>query len=158
MRLSWLDYFFELVQVNERRSSCIRRKVGAVAFDPNTKRVLSMGYNGAPAGVQECIKRGTCYRQENDIPSGMREELCFAVHAEQNLICYAARFGVPLKGAWVCVSCKPCLSCLKALKSVGIERVIFKEDYPVENYLYSILAEGIDLLSYTEAKGEVSLW
>jgi len=150
-RISWLDYFFELVQVNAARSSCLRRQVGAVAVDPTSKRVLAQGYNGAPAKIEECLQRG-CYRESRGIPSGHREELCFAVHAEQNLLAYAARFGVSLDKSWVFVSCKPCLTCLKLLYSAGIKLIVYQDDYPTEEFIYQQIAHRLPLISRAQAE------
>lgn len=84
--LNWHDYYFELAKTVAKRSSCLRNQVGAVIVDPETKRVLSTGYNGTPTGVQSCYDRGVCFRIENNIESGTRYETCRSVHAEQNAI------------------------------------------------------------------------
>ncbi len=90
-RLSWPDYFMNLANQISRQSTCLRRKVGALAV--RDKRILATGYNGAPAGLKHCAETG-CLRDQLNIPSGERHELCRAVHAEQNVICQAASSGV----------------------------------------------------------------
>jgi dCMP deaminase len=108
------------------RSTCLRRKVGAVAVKNN--RILATGYNGAPSGHAHCLDIG-CLRQERGIPSGQRHELCRAVHAEQNVIIQAARHGVSLDGAETYCTTQPCFICAKMLINCGIERVYVTEMY-----------------------------
>ena len=140
MRKPWPQFFMELAQKVAAQSTCKRRQIGAVAVDPSTKRVLALGFNGAPPKVRHCSET-SCYRQDRLIPSGQREELCFAVHAEQNLVATAARFGVSLAGSHVFVLARPCITCLKLLVSAGVEKVYFLEDYPVDPDLYQTILE-----------------
>jgi dCMP deaminase len=109
------------------RSTCLRRKVGAVAVKNN--RILATGYNGAPSGHAHCLNIG-CLRQERNIPSGQRHELCRAVHAEQNVIIQAARFGMPLDGANLYCTTQPCFICAKMLINCGIGKIYVAETYP----------------------------
>ncbi|MCK5286685.1 MAG: dCMP deaminase family protein [Thermodesulfovibrionia bacterium] len=84
MRPDWDKYFIEVAKVISSRSTCMRRKYGAVIVKDNV--IISTGYNGAPRGVENCIDLQRCKRKELNIPSGERYELCEAVHAEQNAI------------------------------------------------------------------------
>jgi dCMP deaminase len=84
LRLDWNNYFIEIAKVISLRSTCIRRKYGAVIVKDNV--IISTGYNGAPRGVENCIDLQRCKRKELNVPSGERYELCEAVHAEQNAI------------------------------------------------------------------------
>ena len=77
------DYFLKIAAVVAERSTCRRHHVGAVAV--KNKHILTTGYNGAPAGTKDCLELG-CLRDQNHIPSGIRHEICRAVHAEQNVI------------------------------------------------------------------------
>ena len=106
MRSDWTTYFMGIADLVAQRSTCLRRKVGAVAV--KDKRIVSTGYNGAPSGIRHCAEVG-CLRQELGIPSGQRHEICRAVHAEQNVIVEAARFGIPLAGAELYCTTLPCL-------------------------------------------------
>ncbi|MBF0253451.1 MAG: dCMP deaminase family protein, partial [Candidatus Omnitrophica bacterium] len=92
-RPSWDEYFLDIAELVSTRSTCMRRRVGAVVV--KNKQVLATGYNGAPSGVEHCEKTG-CIRQQMSIPSGERHELCRALQAEQNAILQDARHGVPL--------------------------------------------------------------
>ena len=80
------------------RSTCLRRKVGAVAV--KDRRILATGYNGAPSGLSHCLDIG-CMREKLKVPSGERHELCRALHAEQNIIIQAARHGGTIEGATI---------------------------------------------------------
>ena len=98
----WDHRFMEMARLVSGWASCNRRKVGAVIV--KDKRVMTTGYNGAPAGIRTCVERGECLRQKMGIPSGQRHELCYAVHAEQNAIIQAAKLGINISGASICES------------------------------------------------------
>lgn len=131
-----------MAQLAAERSSCLRRKVGAVAV--LDKRVVATGYNGAPMGVLECLERG-CLRQELNVPSGERHELCRGVHAEQNLITQAALHGVKLDGCTVYCTNQPCFICAKLLVNVRCKTVYFKDPYPDQMTTDLLYEAGIDL-------------
>jgi dCMP deaminase len=126
-RPSWDEYFLEMAQLVSKRSTCLRRQVGAVAV--RDKRVLATGYNGAPSGLAHCTDIG-CIRQKAGIPSGQRQELCRGLHAEQNVIIQAGIHKVDLKGATLYVTNQPCVTCTKMLISTGIEEIIILDGYP----------------------------
>ena len=124
----WDKRFMELTVQVGTWSSCFRRKVGAVIV--RDKRVMTTGYNGAPAGIASCIERGECLREKLNIPSGTRAELCYGVHAEQNAIIQAAKLGVSIDGATLYCTHQPCVICAKIIINSGIRRVVYKEGYP----------------------------
>jgi len=109
------------------RSTCLRRQVGAVIV--KDKRVLSTGYNGAPAGLEHCLDIG-CLREELGIPSGERHELCRAIHAEQNAIIQAATSGTSIEGATLYCTTSPCVLCAKVLINSGIKEIYAAGGYP----------------------------
>ena len=78
----------EMAVLTAKRSTCLRRKVGAVIV--KDKHIIATGYNGAPRGIMHCAERGGCVREKLGVPSGERHELCMALHAEQNAIIQAA--------------------------------------------------------------------
>lgn len=129
MRPSWDQYFMDIVEMIKGRSTCLRRKVGAVIV--KDRRILTSGYNGAPSGCKHCEEVG-CLREELGIPSGQRHELCRASHAEQNAIVQAAMHGVSIEGGTIYVTAQPCVICSKLIINAGIKRVVFKGDYPDE--------------------------
>ncbi|HHY13797.1 MAG TPA: cytidine deaminase, partial [Thermoanaerobacterales bacterium] len=91
MRPTWDEYFMKMAYLTSERSTCLRRQVGAILVKDN--RVITTGYNGAPAGLKHCKEVG-CIRGKENIPSGERHELCRGIHAEQNAIIQAAIMGV----------------------------------------------------------------
>ena len=120
------EYFMEMAQLVAKRSTCLRRHVGAVLV--KDKRVLSTGYNGSPKGTLHCEVKG-CIREQMNIPSGTRHELCRGVHAEQNAIIQAAYFGVSVDGSTIYTTTFPCSMCAKILINAGIREVVYTEGY-----------------------------
>ena len=108
------------------RSTCLRRKVGAVLV--KDRRILCTGYNGAPSGLRHCLEIG-CLREEMNIPSGERHELCRALHAEQNVIIQAARYGTAIEGAILYCTNLPCMICAKMLINAGVSSICYAEGY-----------------------------
>ncbi|MBS4868958.1 MAG: dCMP deaminase family protein [Eubacterium sp.] len=138
-RISWDEYFMSMAELASKRSSCLRRQVGAVIVKNN--QVLATGYNGAPKGLPNCCDLGKCLRKEMGIPSGERQELCRAVHAENNAITQCAVNGVSCKGGTLYVTASPCIMCTKQLINAGIIRIVAKEMYP-ENMGRQMLEES----------------
>jgi dCMP deaminase len=133
-RPSWDEYFAKISRQVAERSTCLRRKVGAVLV--RDKRILATGYNGAPSGVKHCIEVG-CLRESRGIASGERHELCRGLHAEQNAIIQAALYGIAIEGASIYCTHQPCVLCAKMLVNAGIREIFFLEGYPDE------LSEGL---------------
>ncbi len=128
-RIPWTEYFMDIAALVAERSTCLRRKVGAVAV--KDKRILATGYNGAPTNLRHCSEVG-CLRDEMNVPSGERHELCRGLHAEQNVIIQAAVHGIPLQGADIYCTTQPCLICSKMLINCRISSIFFAEGYPDE--------------------------
>ncbi len=128
-RPGWDEYFLEVAHLVAKRSTCLRRRVGAVAV--RGKRILATGYNGAPSGLAHCSEIG-CIRQKLNIPSGQRQELCRALHAEQNVLIQAEIHKIDLKGATLYATNQPCVTCSKILISVGLKDIVISEGYPDE--------------------------
>jgi dCMP deaminase len=126
-RPSWDEYFMMMAYLASTRSTCLRRRVGAVIV--KDRRLLATGYNGAPKGLPHCLDVG-CLREEMQIPAGERHELCRATHAEQNAIAQAASFGVSIEGATIYTTCQPCSLCAKLLINSGIAVIKTCGDYP----------------------------
>ncbi len=128
-RPSWDEYFMEMAELARKRTTCIRRGVGAVIVKNN--RVLATGYNGVPKGITHCSVVG-CQRERLGVPSGQRHELCRGLHAEQNAIIQAACMGSSIEGATLYCTTQPCVICTKMISNAGIKRVVIKESYPDE--------------------------
>lgn len=130
-RLSREEYYMNIAVQTSLRSTCIRRKVGAIIVKDD--RILSTGYNGAPSGLPNCCddcKR--CYRSAHNIPSGQMLDMCYAVHAEQNAIMNALKTGEDLKGATLYVNTYPCVTCFKLTVQAGIKEVYYIDEYENE--------------------------
>ena len=119
-------YFMEMATLVARRSTCVRRQVGAVIV--KDKRVLTTGYNGSPRGTKHCEELG-CIREQMKIPSGTRHELCRGVHAEQNAVIQAAYFGVSIDGSTIYTTTFPCSMCAKILINAGVREIVYSESY-----------------------------
>lgn len=125
-RMAWPEYFMNIAHLVAERSTCMRRRVGAVAV--KEKHILATGYNGVPAGMPHCDEVG-CLRDQLKIPSGQRHELCRGLHAEQNVIIQAAVHGVSLSGAELYCTTQPCFICAKMLISCGVSAIFYAEAY-----------------------------
>ena len=144
----WDVRFIELAGVIANWASCYKqnRKIGAVIV--RNKRIVTTGYNGAPAGIRTCVERGECLREKLGIPSGTRHEICYAVHAEQNAIIQAARLGSSIDGATLYCTHQPCVLCAKMIVNAGIKRVVYQEGYPDEFFLEILEESGVELERY----------
>lgn len=127
MRPSWDEYFLSIAETVASRSTCLRRKVGAVVV--RERHIVSTGYNGAPQGVPHCSELG-CLRQKLNIPSGERHEMCRGSHAEINAIVQAAAVGSSTRGAELYCTTEPCSFCTKAIINAGIFRIVYLHPYP----------------------------
>jgi dCMP deaminase len=138
-RPSWDEYFMGIAKLTSERSTCLRRKVGAVIVQD--KQIVATGYNGAPKGIAHCDEKGGCLREKLGIPSGERHELCRALHAEQNAIIQAATSGQSIEGATIYITNQPCSICAKMIINAGIRKIIVDEGYPDE-FAVEILDEA----------------
>lgn len=129
-RPSWDEYFMEMAELTAKRSTCLRRHVGAVIV--KDKHIIATGYNGAPRGVAHCSDIGGCLREEMHVPSGERHELCRALHAEQNAIIQAATLGQSIEEGDIYITNQPCIICAKMIINAGIKRIVVREGYPDE--------------------------
>jgi dCMP deaminase len=139
-RPGWDPYFMEIAGIVAKRSTCMRRNVGALIV--KEKRILSTGYNGAPSGLAHCDEVG-CIRELRGVPSGERHELCRGLHAEQNAIIQAANHGVSIKGSLLYCTHHPCSLCVKMIINAGIVHVLYLEGYPDELAAQLISDSGI---------------
>lgn len=125
-RPSWEEYFMNITSLVAQRTTCTRRGVGAIVV--KDKRILSTGYNGAPSGIRHCLEVG-CMREQLNVPSGERHELCRGIHAEQNAIIQAAYHGVSVKGATLYCTNQPCSICAKMIINAGIRKICYQAGY-----------------------------
>jgi dCMP deaminase len=147
-RPSWDEYFMELARVIARRSTCLRRQIGALLV--RDKRILATGYNGAPAGLPHCDEVG-CRRDQLGIPSGQRPDLCRALHAEQNAIIQAALHGVNTRDSVLYCTHQPCVICAKMLINAGVVRAVYEGDYPDDLAREMLQQAGVELVRFSRA-------
>ncbi len=126
-RPSWDEYFMEIASLVARRSTCLRRQVGAVLV--KDRNILATGYNGTPSGIRHCDETG-CLRELQQVPSGQRHELCRGLHAEQNAIIQAAKHGINISGSTLYCTNSPCVICSKMLINAGIRIIFYRQGYP----------------------------
>ena len=146
----WDLRFMGLAETVGSWSSCFQdnRQVGAVIV--KGKRVMTTGYNGAPAGIKSCKEKGVCLRKKLGIASGTRQELCYAVHAEQNAIIQAAKHGIGVEGATLYCTHQPCVICAKMIINAGISRVVYRYGYPDAFSLELFAEAGVALEKFEE--------
>ena len=136
------EYFLKVASVVAERSTCRRHHVGAVAV--RDKHILATGYNGAAAGLKDCLELG-CLRNELNIPSGTRHEICRGIHAEQNVIVQAGLHGVSLAGSTIYCTHTPCILCAKMLVNARIRRYVSFGKYNDDEFLNLFREAGIEL-------------
>jgi len=143
------EYFLRIADVVSLRSTCLRHQVGAIAV--RNKHILSTGYNGAPSSLEDCLELG-CLREDLEIPSGERTEICRAIHAEQNVIIQAALHGVSLENSIIYCTHSPCILCTKVLINTRISRYVYSLDYLDSSYQNLFQKAGISYEKITIKK------
>jgi dCMP deaminase len=131
IRPNWTEYFMKMAYLAAERSTCLRHHVGAVIVKNN--KVISTGYNGAAAGIKDCTELG-CLRDQLDIASGTRHEICRAIHAEQNAIIQASLTGTTTEGATIYCTHSPCIICAKMVVNAKIKKFVTSKYYPDKQY------------------------
>ena len=151
-QMKWDKRFMSIAKDVATWSSCVRngRQVGSVIVKNN--RILTTGYNGAPAGIKSCKERGFCLRDKLGIQSGTRAEMCYAIHAEQNAVIQAAKMGISVEGATIYVTHQPCSVCTRILINSGISRIVYDNAYPDEFSLDLLKESGIELVHLPSEK------
>ena len=122
------EYFMRIAMAVRARANCLGSKVGAVLVLGN--RIISTGYNGTPEGMPNCDEGG-CDRCGNRqiYGPGKGYDLCICVHAEQNALLSAAKFGIAVDGSTIYVTMRPCFNCLKELLQAGIKQVVYLHEW-----------------------------
>lgn len=134
-RPSWDEYFLQIAFTVAQRSTCDRAHVGCVLV--RDRRILTTGYNGAPAGLPHC----------DDVGHLLVDGHCVrTLHAEQNALIQAALHGVGTEGATAYVTHQPCLTCAKMLINAGVRRVVYAGNYPDDYSRQFLVAAGVELV------------
>lgn len=149
-RPSWEEYFMDIARLVAKRSTCLRRHVGAVLV--KERNILATGYNGVPCGISHCSETG-CLREKLQVPSGERHELCRGLHAEQNAIIQAAKHGININGAILYCTTAPCVICAKMLINAGLTLIVYLEGYPDRLAAEMLIEADIEYRSYSAPPG-----
>jgi len=150
----WDEYFMKIAMLVAERSTCKRHHVGAVVV--KNKRILTTGYNGAAAGVKDCLELG-CLRDQNNIPSGERHEICRAIHAEQNAIIQAGLHGVNIEGSSIYCTHPPCILCAKMLANAQVKRYVTYGEYPDEEAKKLLQEVGIAFVKLDKPEDKINV-
>lgn len=153
LRPTWDEYFMKMASLVAERSTCLRHHVGAIIV--KGKRILTTGYNGAAKGVKDCLELG-CLRDELGIESGTRQEICRAIHAEQNTIIQAGVHGINISGSSLYCTHTPCMICAKMIVNAGINEVISYHDYADEEARKFLKEVGIKLRKVSRPDNTIS--
>ena len=135
------EYFLKIAMVVSERATCQRRHVGAVAV--RDKHILSTGYNDAASGLHDCLELG-CLRNQQNIPSGTRHEICRGIHAEQNVIIQASLHGVSIEKSTIYCTHTPCILCAKMLVNARIRRFVSFGKYNDNEFVQLFKEAGIE--------------
>lgn len=145
-RPSWDEYFLGIARLVAKRSTCLRREVGALIV--KERRILATGYNGTPSGIKHCAQVG-CLRARLKVPSGQRHELCRGLHSEQNVLLQAALYGVSVKGSTLYITNQPCIICAKMIINAGIKEIVIAGSYPDKMARQFLVEAGIKVRRIT---------
>jgi|ETNmetMinimDraft_20_1059909.scaffolds.fasta_scaffold00398_18 dCMP deaminase len=140
-REDWNSYFMNIAFEIKSRSTCARRKVGAVLV--KDKMIISTGYNGSVRGIENCMYLDKCIREEKNIVSGKNVDFTMASHAEMNVIAQAARMGINISHSEIYITNFPCSTCLKALYQAKVSKIYWRDEYN-DNFSHK-LAETIGM-------------
>jgi dCMP deaminase len=135
---SFEDIYMELAEKLALRSHCVKAQVGAVLTKDT--RIISLGYNGPPAGTHNCDEEWP----KEGCPRDSKGSCSLALHAEQNAILYAAKNNFSIEGSTLFVTLSPCIACARVIYSVGIRKVYYKHSYAKFKGIAS--DEGVDFL------------
>ena len=143
-RPSWDEYFTRLVDEIASRATCDRGRSGCLIV--RNKRIICTGYVGSPPGLPHCDEAGHYMKQMVDEDGTVRNHCVRTIHAEQNALCQAARYGLPLEGTTLYCTMEPCRVCAMLIASAGITRVVAKRRYQAAQDTRDLFAEaGVEL-------------
>ncbi len=146
VRPSWDDYFLEVANAISKRATCDRGRSGCVIA--RDRRILVTGYVGSPAGLPHCDEAGHKFKQTIHEDGHITQHCIRTVHAEQNAICQAAKFGIPIDGATLYCRMTPCITCSMLIINCGIVRVVCEKKYHAAEDSEKLLEEAGVALEY----------
>jgi dCMP deaminase len=131
LRPNWDRYFLDLCEAVARRATCDRGRSGCVIV--KDKRIMTTGYVGAPAGLPHCDEAGHDMRKVFNSNREVTQHCVRTLHAEQNAIIQAARFGISLEGSTLFCKMTPCRTCAMMIINAGIKRVVCEKRYHADS-------------------------
>ena len=146
IRPSWDEYFLKMCDVVGSRGTCDRGRAGCIIT--MNKRIVTTGYVGSPVGMKHCDEVGHEMKSTIHEDGSMTKHCVRTVHAEQNAICQAARYGISLDDSTLYCKMTPCYICAKMIINIGIKRVVCSKDYH---------ASKDSVKSFKEAKIELDI-
>ena len=148
-RPDWDRYFLDLCEAVSKRSTCDRGKAGCVIV--KDKRIMTTGYAGSPTGLPHCDEVGHDMRRVIDENGNSSQHCVRTLHAEQNAIIQAARFGIPLDGATLYCRMTPCRTCAMIMINSGIKRAVCEKHYHADKDTIELFkSAGIELVVMNE--------
>lgn len=151
-RVNWDTYFMKIVEAVADRGTCNRGKSGSIIVI--NKRIVTTGYVGSPPGQQHCDEVGHLMRENIDEEGNKSMHCVRTIHAEENAILQAAKYGVPLLGGTIYCKMTPCFNCAKMIVSIGIKRVVAKKRYHAEKLSLELFKNAGICLDILEDKIE----
>jgi dCMP deaminase len=148
-RPTWDEYFIKLVDEVAQRATCDRGKSGCIIV--KDKRILCSGYVGSPPGFPHCDESGHLLKKVIDDDGTVRQHCLRTIHAEQNAICQAARYGIALQGTTLYCTMEPCRVCAMLIISVGITKVVSRTRYHAARESRDLFrAAGVELIVFED--------
>lgn len=149
MKPSFDDIYMDLAEKLALRSHCVRAQVGAVLTKDT--RIVSLGYNGPPAGTHNCDEEWPGEGCAKD----SKGSCSLALHAEQNAILYAVKNNMSIEGTTLYVTLSPCIACARVIFSTGIRKVFYKNSYaeykkiPTDEGVEFLKKFGVEVIRYS---------
>jgi dCMP deaminase len=148
-RPNWDRYFLDLCEAVSKRSTCDRGKTGCVIV--KDRRIMTTGYVGSPTGLPHCDEVGHDMRKVFDDSGNVSQHCVRTLHAEQNAIIQAAKFGISLDGATLFCKMTPCRRCAMMIINSGIKRVVCEKHYHADKDTIELFKlAGIELVVINE--------
>lgn len=143
-RPSWDEYFLEIMHTVAKRATCDRGKTAVVAV--KDRKIIATGYVGSPIGLPHCDEEGHLLHKVINEDDSVSQHCIRTIHGEQNVICQAAKYGIPLEGATLYMKLTPCFTCAKMIINAGIKRVVAEKKYHKDTYsLDSLKKAGVEV-------------
>lgn len=135
------DKFMKMALEEAENANCMKGKVGAIIV--SNHNLIGKGNNSVPKNCKPCTI-DTCLRKKYNLKSGERQEICRAIHAEQNAILNALKDGYDLRDSTIYVTKSPCMICAKLIINVGIKKVVYANKYPDEEAFKIFTEVGVE--------------